>query len=54
LIGAAHAACYTMYLTSVLGKAGHEGRHHTTSTVSMDPNNGSPNINQNSRQHEGA
>ena len=45
LIGAAHAACYTMYLSSVLTKAGHDITGiNTTSTVSMDPNDGSPNI----------
>ena len=45
LIGAAHAGCYTMYLTSVLTKAGHQIEGiTTTSTVTMDPNNGAPNI----------
>ena len=45
LIGAAHAACYTMYLTSILTTAGHEITGiDTTSVVSMDPNTGSPNI----------
>lgn len=47
LIGAAHAGCYTMYLTSVLTKAGHAVEDiTTTSTVTMDPNNGAPNITQ--------
>ena len=43
LIGAAHAACYTMYLTSVLTKHGHTiDTITTTSTVTMDPNGGQP------------
>ncbi|WP_046244502.1 OsmC family peroxiredoxin [Hymenobacter terrenus] len=43
LIGAAHAGCYTMYLTSVLTKHGHQVQSiTTTSTVTMNPNNGSP------------
>ena len=43
LIGAAHAGCYTMYLTSVLTKHGHTVHTiTTTSTVTMNPNNGHP------------
>ncbi len=43
LIGAAHAGCYTMYLTSVLSKHGHTIENiTTTSTVTMNPNNGHP------------
>ena len=43
LIGAAHAGCYTMYLTSVLTKHGHQVESiTTTSTVTMNPNNGHP------------
>jgi len=43
LIGAAHAGCYTMYLTSVLTKHGHQVQSiNTTSTVTMNPNNGHP------------
>ncbi|MBH8558299.1 OsmC family peroxiredoxin [Hymenobacter negativus] len=43
LIGAAHAGCYTMYLTSVLTKHGHKVESiTTTSTVTMNPNNGHP------------
>ena len=43
LIGAAHAGCYTMYLTSVLTKHGHTIENiTTTSTVTMNPNNGHP------------
>ncbi len=43
LIGAAHAGCYTMYLTSVLTKHGHSVQNiKTTSTVTMNPNNGHP------------
>ena len=43
LIGAAHAGCYTMYLTSVLTKHGHQVESITTSsTVTMNPNNGHP------------
>jgi osmotically inducible protein OsmC len=43
LIGAAHAACYTMYLTSVLTKHGHTVESiTTTSTVTMNPNDGHP------------
>jgi osmotically inducible protein OsmC len=43
LIGAAHAGCYTMYLTSVLTKHGHSVQNiTTTSTVTMNPNNGHP------------
>ena len=43
LIGAAHAGCYTMYLTSVLTKHGHTvDSITTTSTVTMNPNNGHP------------
>ena len=43
LIGAAHAACYTMYLTSVLTKHGHTiDTITTTSTVTMNPNDGHP------------
>ena len=38
LIGAAHAGCYTMYLTSVLTQAGHQVEGiTTTSLVTMDP-----------------
>ena len=38
LIGAAHASCYTMYLTSVLTQAGHQiVGITTTSLVTMDP-----------------
>ena len=38
LIGAAHASCYTMYLTSVLTQAGHQITGiTTTSLVTMDP-----------------
>ena len=38
LIGAAHAGCYTMYLTSVLTQAGHQIEGiTTTSLVTMDP-----------------
>ena len=38
LIGAAHASCYTMYLTSVLTQAGHQiAGITTTSLVTMDP-----------------
>jgi len=47
LIGAAHAGCYTMYLTSVLTKHGHTVHTiNTTSTVTMNPNNGHPVIEQ--------
>ena len=47
LIGAAHAGCYTMYLTSVLTKHGHQVQTiNTTSTVTMNPNNGHPVIEQ--------
>ena len=43
LIGAAHAGCYTMYLTSVLTKHGHTIENvTTTSTVTMNPNDGNP------------
>ena len=43
LIGAAHAGCYTMYLTSVLTKHGHTvAGVTTTTTVTMDPNDGHP------------
>lgn len=38
LIGAAHAGCYTMYLTSVLTQGGHSPEGiTTTSLVTMDP-----------------
>ena len=43
LIGAAHAGCYTMYLTGVLTRHGHTVHSiNTTSTVTMNPNNGHP------------
>ena len=43
LIGAAHAGCYTMYLTGVLTRHGHTVHTiNTTSTVTMNPNNGHP------------
>ena len=38
LMGASHAGCYTMYLTSVLTQAGHQVEGiTTTSLVTMDP-----------------
>ena len=43
LIGAAHAACYTMYLTSVMTQHGHAIESvTTTSTVTMDPSQSPP------------
>ncbi len=43
LIGAAHAACYTMFLTSVMSKHGHDiDTVTTTSTVTMDPGQMAP------------
>ena len=43
LLGAAHAGCYTMYLTSALTKRGHTVHTiNTTSTVTMNPNDGYP------------
>lgn len=45
LIGAAHAACYTMYLTSVMTKHGHAVESvTTTSLVTMDPSQSPPKI----------
>lgn len=45
LIGAAHAGCYTMFLTNVLGKHGHTvGTIRTTSTVTLDPDQDPPKI----------
>ncbi|GAB3850713.1 OsmC family protein [Hymenobacter terrigena] len=45
LIGAAHAGCYTMYLTGALTRHGHTVQSiTTTSTVTMNPNNGQPTI----------
>ncbi|GAB3302500.1 OsmC family peroxiredoxin [Hymenobacter humi] len=43
LIGAAHAGCYTMYLAGALTRHGHQVQSiNTTSTVTMNPNNGNP------------
>ncbi|OGX82385.1 OsmC family peroxiredoxin [Hymenobacter glacialis] len=43
LIGAAHAGCYTMYLTGALTRNGYQVESITTSsTVTMNPNNGHP------------
>lgn len=45
LIGAAHAACYTMYLTSKLTREGKQvKRIHTESKVTLDPGNMSPKV----------
>ena len=45
LIGAAHAACYTMYLTSVMTQHGHDIESvTTTSLVTMDPAQKPPKI----------
>jgi osmotically inducible protein OsmC len=43
LIGAAHAACYTMFLSIVLAQHGHTVEDlTTTSTVSLDPTQNPP------------
>jgi len=43
LIGAAHAACYTMFLSIVLSKHGHTVEDlSTTSTVTLDPTQDPP------------
>ena len=45
LIGAAHAGCYTMFLTNVLGQHGHTVESlNTTSTVTLDPSQNPPKI----------
>jgi osmotically inducible protein OsmC len=45
LIGAAHAGCYTMFLTNVLGQHGHTVETiTTTSTVTLDPTQNPPKI----------
>jgi osmotically inducible protein OsmC len=45
LIGAAHAGCYTMFLTNVLGQHGHTVESiTTTSTVTLDPTQNPPKI----------
>ena len=45
LIGAAHAGCYTMFLTNVLGQHGHTVESiTTTSTVTLDPSQSPPKI----------
>lgn len=45
LIGAAHAGCYTMFLTSVLTKAGYEIEQISTeSKVTLDPSGDTPKI----------
>lgn len=45
LIGAAHAGCYSMYLSSVLSKDGHiPNQIHTTATVHIDTVDGAPTI----------
>lgn len=41
LIGAAHAACYSMALAAALGKAGHDPKRvSTTATVDLDMSDG--------------
>ncbi len=43
LIGGAHAGCYSMFLTSVLGQHGHTVETiTTTSTVTLDPTQNPP------------
>jgi osmotically inducible protein OsmC len=43
LIGAAHAGCYTMFLSNVLGQHGHTVESlTTTSTVTLDPSQNPP------------
>lgn len=45
LIGAAHAGCYSMYLSSILSKDGHvPNQIHTTATVHIDTVDGAPTI----------
>ena len=45
LIGAAHAGCYTMFLSNVLGQHGHTIEQlNTTSTVTLDPSQNPPKI----------
>lgn len=45
LIGAAHAGCYTMFLTSVLTKAGYQIEQITTeSKVTLDPSGDIPKV----------
>ena len=45
LIGAAHAGCYTMFLSNVLGQHGHTVESlNTTSTVTLDPSQNPPKI----------
>jgi len=45
LIGAAHAGCYTMFLTNVLGQHGHTVESiSTTSTVTLDADQQPPKV----------
>jgi osmotically inducible protein OsmC len=45
LIGAAHAGCFSMYLSGVLGRAGHAvKRIHTTAKVHLEQVDGAPTI----------
>ncbi|UYZ59203.1 OsmC family peroxiredoxin [Hymenobacter latericus] len=45
LIGAAHAACYTMYLVSLLTREGYSPTQvRTESKVTLDPGNMSPKV----------
>lgn len=45
LIGAAHAGCYSMYLSAILSEDGHvPNQIHTTATVHIDTVDGAPTI----------
>jgi osmotically inducible protein OsmC len=45
LIGAAHASCFSMALTSILGQAGHNpGKIHTDASVTLRLVDGAPTI----------
>ena len=45
LIGAAHAGCYSMFLSAILSNDGHvPGRVHTTATVHLGRVDGAPTI----------
>ena len=43
LVGAAHAGCFSLFLSAVLGDAGYDPKRiHTTATVRLEPVDGAP------------